>query len=93
MGDPWLLRLPLEQHEFEAEARAHGREDAVGAGWLWVVGEGFRENEEDGRGGEIANLAEALPGEREGVGREAEGGLRGLEDLRAAGVEDPGRDL
>ncbi len=60
--------LPLQQYEFGAEGGAHGGEDAVGAGGAGVDGEVVLEDGEDGGGGEVADLAEGLPGGGEGVG-------------------------
>lgn len=58
-----------------------------------MAAEVFFEDAEDGGGGEVADLAEALPGEGEGVFGEAEGGLHGFEDFGAAAVEDPTADV
>ena len=84
----WKGLLPLEQNELRAKGRTHRGEDAVGARFAGRVEENIFEDGKNRGGGEVADLAKTTPGGFEGVGRQVECCLHGLENLRATGVKD-----
>jgi hypothetical protein len=85
--------LPLKEDQLGAEGWSHCGEDAVGSGLAGMNGEVVFEDRKDGCGGEVADLAEALPGRSEGIGWKREGLLHRFEDFGTAGVEDVGGDV
>src|ERR1017187_3677808 len=61
-----LVRLsPLQEHQFEAEAGTHRRQNAVTAGRTAMAVERVGQHHQHRRSRKIADLAQALPGQGE----------------------------